>query len=154
MIRLPQRFQEMIQPEPLTGCWLWSDVGRRYGYARVTHQGRRAYAHRVVWELLVGPIEDGKELDHLCRVTCCVNPSHLDPVVHSVNWHRGSGPAALANDVARRRARTHCLNGHPFAGENLQIRKDGARECRTCQRRRLRDWARANRKRRTLHATL
>lgn len=31
--------------------------------------------------------------------------------------------------------RTHCPAGHPYAGENLRIARNGQRVCKTCQRR-------------------
>lgn len=47
------------------------------------------YAHRLSYELFVGPIPDGYELDHLCRNRGCVNPAHLEAVTHRVNVLRG-----------------------------------------------------------------
>jgi hypothetical protein len=47
-------------------------------------------AHRLSYEWLVGPVPEGMELDHLCRVRHCVNPSHLEVVTHSVNVIRGN----------------------------------------------------------------
>jgi hypothetical protein len=34
-------------------------------------------AHRLAYELARGPIPSGYEVDHRCRVRCCVNPDHL-----------------------------------------------------------------------------
>jgi hypothetical protein len=31
-------------------------------------------------------------------------------------------------------AKTHCPNGHPYAGANLRIRPNGHRACRACHR--------------------
>jgi hypothetical protein len=30
--------------------------------------------------------------------------------------------------------KTHCKRGHPLSGENLHVRKSGARDCRICRR--------------------
>ena len=38
--------------------------------------------------LAVGPIPDGREIDHLCRNHRCVNPDHLEPVTHLENMRR------------------------------------------------------------------
>jgi hypothetical protein len=38
--------------------------------------------------LIFGPIPDGLQLDHLCRVRCCVNPNHLEPVTAKENTLR------------------------------------------------------------------
>ena len=74
------------------GCWEWiglkqpSDSYLRpdNGYGR--WRGRAA--HRVMYEMLVGPIPEGMELDHLCRFKACVNPAHLQPVTHAENVRR------------------------------------------------------------------
>jgi hypothetical protein len=38
--------------------------------------------------MFVGPVPEGLELDHLCRVTTCVRPSHLEPVTTGENVRR------------------------------------------------------------------
>lgn len=45
-------------------------------------------AHRVAYELWVGPIPEGMELDHRCKVRACINPAHLEPVTHAENMRR------------------------------------------------------------------
>jgi hypothetical protein len=120
--------------DPESGCWLWRKHvnNNGYGLKRVPcscGEGRRAVlAHRFVYELFVGPIPEGLHLDHLCRVRHCVNPSHLEPVTTRENTIRGVGPTAV------NAAATHCHLGHPFAGDNLIVRADGSRRCRTCNR--------------------
>jgi hypothetical protein len=98
-------FAHLITPLPWTGCWLWD--GRRFsrnGYGRVWHDGKERQAHRVTYELLVGPIPQGLILDHLpkCRVRCCVNPDHLEPVTHRTNTLRGEAVLfrSIANEPA------------------------------------------------------
>lgn len=70
------------------GCWLWTGTRNRGGYGdfRMPEGPRRA--HRLAYENLVGPIPEGLELDHLCRVRNCVNPQHLEPVTRSENARR------------------------------------------------------------------
>ena len=75
-------------------CWLWTGTTggteSTYGYFRSTtrQQDSKVLAHRWIYEQLVGPIPDGLELDHLCRVPLCVNPCHLEPVTHRENMRR------------------------------------------------------------------
>jgi hypothetical protein len=71
-------------------CWLWT-AGKAYwgyGWFGVAHR-TPVLAHRYSWELANGPVPEGLELDHLCRVTACVNPAHLEPVTHAENVRRG-----------------------------------------------------------------
>ncbi|MGA4541309.1 HNH endonuclease signature motif containing protein [Uniformispora flossi] len=73
------------------GHWLWTGSTNRKGYGRFWFQGRSEEAHRVAYELFVGPIPDGLQIDHVCRVRPCVNPEHLEPVTHEENYRRGNG---------------------------------------------------------------
>jgi hypothetical protein len=72
------------------GCWLWTGAtsGRDYltgGYGHFRSGGTLHKAHRVAWELLIGPIPEGMQLDHLCLVKRCVNPAHLRIVTGKEN---------------------------------------------------------------------
>lgn len=122
------------------GCWPWRRP-KSHGYGEVKVDGRWLRAHRLVYELLVGPIPSGFDIDHICHnrdATCdrrsdcphrrCVNPAHLEPVPHRTNVLRGR---TVVSEMA---ARTHCKQGHPFAGDNLKVRANGVRVCRTCTR--------------------
>lgn len=125
----PLRSRVALDPAG-SGCWLWTGNISPNGYGRY---GSR-YAHRLVFEALVGPIAEGLDLDHLCRVRGCVNPAHLEPVSRSENLRRG--------DMDRQAAKTHCRAGHPYSGDNLYVSPRGSRGCRACMRdawRRCRD---------------
>jgi hypothetical protein len=81
-------------------------------------------AHRVAYELVIGQIPAGLELDHLCRNVVCVNPAHLEPVTRAENMRRRSA------------AQTHCKHGHEFTPENTYYYWHGGRHraCRACGR--------------------
>lgn len=87
---LLDRFMEKVSPEPNSGCWLWlgSEWGKGYG-SFVIERGKGCQAHRAAYELFVGPIPEGLQLDHKCRVHICVNPDHLEPVTQRENTIRG-----------------------------------------------------------------
>jgi len=76
------------------GCWVWNAARTGSGYGNLYvgrgADGRKKYApaHRVAYELLVGPIPAGLSLDHLCRNRSCINPQHLEPVTVAENNRR------------------------------------------------------------------
>lgn len=122
---LPRRIASKIAIDEATGCWLWTGyVVRRNGYGRVSSGSKPTTVHRLVYRLLVGPIEN--QLDHLCRVRHCCNPAHLEDVTNKENVLRGDGPTAVN---ARK---THCKRGHELTPENTYLRPNGYRNCRVC----------------------
>ena len=135
------RFWAKVRKDEGTGCWEWTAARTVGGYGRFTaHKGYSpALTHRYAYEMLVGPIPVGMQLDHLCRNRSCCNPAHLEPVSHAENQRRGAGFAGRAV------RQTHCIHGHEFDG----VDEKGARRCGTCARRRTREYMRAWRKRRT-----
>lgn len=103
------------------GCWLFLGSRDRHGYGRIKVPTRVAFAHRIAYEHLHGPIPTGLVIDHLCRVHNCVNPDHMEPVTAAENTRR-SAPA-------------ECQRGHPMTTENRYVRPDGdGGTCRACQR--------------------
>jgi hypothetical protein len=113
-------------------CWQWvgSLAGHGYGTLQRLHRPGRptVMAHRMAYELLVGPIPDGLQIDHLCRNRGCVNPRHLEVVTQQENIRRGVGASA------RNARKTHCPQGHPLSGDNLYVSPAGWRQCRICRR--------------------
>ena len=69
-------------------CWPYTGGRFALGYGAFWYKGGQRYAHIVAWELLFGPIKDGLERDHLCRVRHCCNPFHLEAVTHQINMRR------------------------------------------------------------------
>jgi hypothetical protein len=122
-----ERFWLYVDKSPLTGCWHWTGGKDRGGYGDFRNTvGAHVRAHRYAYESLVGPIPDGLQIDHLCRVRHCVNPSHLEPVTARVNTLRSKAPSA------RNAAKTECKRGHPFDHLNTAFQSDGRRSCRAC----------------------
>lgn len=107
-----------------TPCLLSSLTKTRKGYTQIKVRQARRYTHRVVYELRVGPVPEGMDLDHLCRVKHCANPDHLEPVTHRVNVLRGESPSAIN---ARK---TEC----PRCGGEFTRDTRGYRICRPCHR--------------------
>ena len=119
---LKERFWKSV--EKTETCWLWT--GSFSGYGRIAEGGRYSktlLAHRVAYELLVGPIPEGLTIDHLCKNTRCVNPTHLEVVTFGVNVLRGD---TVTGNNARK---THCNNGHPLP----PYIPGGIRVCKVCK---------------------
>jgi len=125
-----EQYSERIAFEPNSGCWLWVGALDPCGYGRITSGPRKNVkeekAHRVSYRERHGAIPDGKELDHKCRVRCCVNPDHLEAVTHLENMRRGIVGTW-------QKARTHCPRGHEYSAENTYT-EHGRRHCRECGR--------------------
>ena len=119
-------------------CWLWTSTKDKRGYGYIGEGGRRGRsrsAHQIAYELVVGPIPEGLELDHLCMVPSCVRPDHLEPVTHEENIRRATEAGRNHNTQ-----KTVCPQGHAYEGDNLVINSMGRRECRICKRQRGLDW--------------
>lgn len=119
------------------GCWTWAGSKDKDGYGNTKVAGKHAFAHRAMYQVCRGPIPEGMQLDHLCRNRACINPAHLDIVTSFENTMRSNAASAIN---ARK---THCIHGHPLAGDNLSIQaaknRSGARRfrrvCLACVRR-------------------
>lgn len=103
-------------------CWPWTGSRDPKGYGKAKIKKRSVSAHRMAYELSVGPIPDGYEIDHLCRNTSCCNPAHLEAVTPAENMRR------------RSIAQTHCKRGHEFTPENTYLvgKDKRRRQCRAC----------------------
>lgn len=128
-----ERIEEQVIPEPNSGCWLWMGSVDRDGYGRISTSPksglpRNVLVHRAMYAHYQGRIPDGLTIDHLCRVRCCCNPDHMEPVSNVTNVMRGMSPAA---ENARK---TICKRGHPLSGGNLFVNTHGERQCRECLR--------------------
>ncbi len=108
-----------------TGCWIWHGAVTKAGYGTAQVNSKPYRAHRVFYEMLVGKIPDRLVIDHLCRVRCCVNPSHLEPVTNKENILRGTSPQAINGK------KTHCINGHELTEDNM-IPYVNWRQCKIC----------------------
>ena len=148
-VPVEERFWGYVEKTPT--CWRWTGWLNPDGYGSIQEsptngvRGKAIRVHRFAYELLVGPIPDGLDLDHTCHtedLTClggstcphrqCVNPDHLEPVTGKENNLRGRtfGAANLAKEA--------CTAGHPFDEANTYTTPDGRRQCRLCNRERTR----------------
>lgn len=119
------------------GCWQWRNSLASDGYGKFWIAQTQFLAHRFSYQLYIGEIPEGLQLDHQCRNRGCVNPEHLEPVTQKENILRGAGLAAIAAKS------TKCPKGHPYDAVNTR----GNRFCRGCHYENVRK----SKERRSLH---
>lgn len=125
-----ERFEAKI--ERTDTCWLWTAARSDTGYGSFGVGGKVVNAHRFAYELWIGPIPEGMQIDHLCRVRRCVNPTHLQVVTQAENIRRGESPSARLHRAGV------CSRGHALVGPDadVYVRKEGKPMCRRCTRER------------------
>jgi hypothetical protein len=107
-------------------CWVWTGA-KVEGYGVIQLNGRPVKAHILSFTWAKGPIEEGRERDHLCRNRACVRPDHLEAVSHWTNVARGISPHGL------NATKVHCPKGHLYDETNTRVDSKGRRHCRTCR---------------------
>lgn len=132
---LEDRFWPKVREAP-GGCWEWTGAILRNGYGTIFSgsvfaRPRMLMAHRAAYQLVVGVIPPGLDIDHLCRNRACVNPAHLEPVTRRENLRRGLVPIKPYRVPV-----THCKHGHAYDEANTYLDARGGRRCRACNLRR------------------
>ena len=88
-------FLARVDIDPSTQCWVWRGAKQEFGHGCMRYgSGGMKQAHRVAYEILVGPIPAGLIVRHKCHRTSCVNPEHLELGTMSDNtqdrWRDGT----------------------------------------------------------------
>lgn len=114
--------------QPEVGCWVYEGTPSQYHpVVWDSDRANNVSAHVAVYELLVGPVPEGKELHHECETRGCVRPNHLRLVGHG------------EHTAMHKAKQTHCRNGHEFSPENTYVKTNpttgsSQRVCRACSR--------------------
>jgi HNH endonuclease len=114
---IPERFRRRISLDE-SGCWLWHGYRQRFGYGSLRFGEKTFLAHKFIFELLVGPVPNGFELHHKCRIRHCCNPDHLTILGHAEHRHL--------------QRRTHCVRGHELTQENRFYFRTGINAGKSC----------------------
>lgn len=85
MKTVEQRLFDHSKVDPSTGCRLWQRYCDRDGYGQTYYKGSPRHAHRVAYQVFVGPIPDGLCILHSCHTPACINPEHLRVGTHKDN---------------------------------------------------------------------
>jgi hypothetical protein len=118
-LSLEDRFWQKV--DKTDKCWEWTGALTGYGYGTVSRvidgKRRQLMAHRMAYEIAVGPIPEGLTIDHLCRNKKCVRPDHLEPVTITDNVLR-----AIVQPL-------YCPKGHRYEDRR---NTRGDRVCAVC----------------------
>lgn len=128
---LAERFHEKYIVHPTNGCWLWTGATDDDGHGRIRGgppDQRLLAAHRVSYELHIGPIPAGLIVDPRCDMPRCVNPAHLQLLTQRQNALRSTSRLIAAHWMQQ------CLRGHDLSiPGSYYVRSDiGVRVCKAC----------------------
>jgi hypothetical protein len=129
---LEERFWRFVGEPDADGCREWTGFRDGLGRGKFSFKGRPVKAHRMAYELAVGPIPPGLKVCHSCDNPPCCESTHLflgtqaDNVADMVRKGR-------QRFGEHQRRKTHCSHGHEFSEQNTRLYR-GRRVCRTCER--------------------
>lgn len=113
----------------MTDCMLWAKYKNGNGYGEMYLDGSPKLAHRIIYEAEVGEIPEGLQVLHKCDMPPCINVEHLFLGTHQDNMRDKTLKGRCYSPNANKQA---CSRGHLFTPNNTTIRKNGKRECRSC----------------------
>jgi hypothetical protein len=91
-----------------SGCLLYTGALDKDGYPKISLRGKMGLGSHVVFTLFYGAIPAGHEVDHICHVRRCIEPTHLRALTHRENVIHSKA----YEDKRHRRLRT-LIDAHP-----------------------------------------
>jgi hypothetical protein len=131
-----ERFWSKVELIPFHECWEWTGAHGKSGHGKFcfkrngARQAPTVSAQRIGWQIENGrPMRSDRQGCHTCDNPSCVRGDHIFEGTRVDNMQDAARKGRVGND-----RRDYCWKGHPMAGDNLLIRSNGRRRCRTCQR--------------------
>lgn len=115
------------------GCWIWTGYINSWGYGEIGFRYTSWRVHRVAYWRFKGPIPPKMQVCHSCDTPACCNPDHL-----WLGTNKQNHMDARAKKRCRAQKITHCPRGHDYAEHGFIVEKTGWRQCKICNRGRLR----------------
>jgi len=121
-------FYKYTNPDPNTGCWLWSGYTMPNGYGHFSIGTKSHLAHRVSYLYFKGQ-PGNLYVCHKCDNPYCVNPEHLFLGTHQDNIRD------MVSKGRNKKVRTNffCKHGHNKVGDNAYYHS-GRLSCKECKR--------------------
>lgn len=113
-----------------SGCWIYPS-SEKMRYAKIIIGGKKLAVHRVMYELLIGPIQEALEVCHSCDVGHCCNPSHLFLGTHSENMRDMANKGrALSGDKWKEKTKHVNFSRPGILNGNSKLSIDDVRKIR------------------------
>lgn len=125
------------------GCWIWGGNLMPDGYGRIKFDGVMQQVHRISYQLEIGPIPAGAQIDHTCHVRACINPEHLRIVTNKQNQENQGRTHAGTSSVHRgvcwypKTGKWHAQIGHNYKVIHLGYFDDELEAARVVEQKRL-----------------
>lgn len=102
---LLEAFNSHVQRGQAHECWLATkSYDKTKDYGLVYYRSKKYKAHRVAYQLFVGPIPKGIEVCHRCDNRRCANPNHLFLGTHIDNMNDMVAKGRSANKHTKRKS--------------------------------------------------